>query len=498
MLDNLLLGLQTVLAFPAILYMLGGVAGGLIAGALPGFTATMGMVVLLPITFGLPPIEGMLLLIGIYVGGIAGGLLPAIALNIPGTPASAATSLDGYPLFKQGRAQEAISAGFAASFVGGTVAAIMLMTLAPQLARFAIKFGAPEYFALGVLGLTLVISVSGSSVLKGLIAGLVGAFLATVGADPILGLPRFDGGYPALAGGISYVPALIGLFGFNEVLNAVLNPSSQVMTSTRERLRGLALLPIATLRRILPPSLRSGVIGALVGAIPGAGADIAAFLSYDIERRFSKDPSKYGKGEIRGVAASEAGNNADCGGAMIPMLTFGIPGDAQTAVLIAALMLQGLQPGPLLFTEHPHIVWSIFAGLLVSQFLMMLIGMVIAPLAIRLVMQPAWLLFPIVTVLCVVGAFALNNSVFDVWLMILFGVVGYLMRRFGVPVTPLVLAMILVPMVESELRRALIIYQGNFAAFFGRPIFTVIIGLAILSLLSAFYIQYRAQRKAAE
>lgn len=492
--DNLLLGLHGVFTLKAILYLFSGVTGGLLIGALPGFTATMGMIVILPITFSLPPAIGMLLLVGVYVGGIAGGCIPAIALNIPGTPASAATTFDGYPLFKQGKGEEALGVGIVASAIGGTISAIMLVTLAPQLARFALKFGPAEYFALGTLGMTLIISVSGTSVLRGLFAGFIGAGLAMVGIDPILGVPRFAFDSPYLAAGIAYVPALIGLFGFSEVIEAL---ASKVQPHKNSILKGfgMARISAATFKRVLPTIGRSGLVGTFVGAIPGAGADIAAFLSYEVEKKTAKDPSVYGTGEIRGVAASEAGNNADAGGAMIPMLTFGIPGDAQTAVMIAGLMMQGIRPGPLLFTEQADLVWTIFVGLFVAQGIMLVVGLFSASLAVRAVAQPPSILFPMVAVLSIVGAFSLGNNMFDVWMMVSFGVLGYVMKKLKIPSVPIVLALILVPMVESELRRALMMAPGGFFSFFTRPIFVLLFGLACLSLFSAFLLQVRRARK---
>jgi putative tricarboxylic transport membrane protein len=488
--ENIILGLQGVLQPVALLYLIGGVTGGLLIGALPGFTATMGMIVLLPVTYSLPPQIGMLLLVGVYVGGIAGGCIPAIALNIPGTPASAATTFDGYPLFRQGRGEEALGVGIVASASGGVISALLLMTLAPQLARFALEFGPAEYFALGTLGMTLIVSVSGTSVLRGLFACLIGAALATVGTDPILGIARFAFDEPHLMAGIAYVPALIGLFGFSEVIEALATKVKPQQSSILKGF-GMAKIRLATIRKIGPTVIRSGLVGTFIGAIPGAGADIAAFLSYEVEKKTAKDPSVYGTGEIRGVAASEAGNNADAGGAMIPMLTFGIPGDAQTSVMIAGLMMQGIRPGPLLFTEQADLVWTIFIGLFLAQFIMMAVGLFSASIAVRAVAQPPGILFPVVAVLSIVGAFSLNNSMFDVWCMIGFGVFGYILKKLKIPAFPLVLALILVPMVESELRRALMITPTGFLSFFKRPVFDVLFGLACLSLVSAFSLQLR-------
>ena len=494
--DGLLQGLLSILSWPQGALLVAGVTGGLLIGALPGFTSTMALVVLLPLSFTLAPIDGILLLIGVYVGGIGGGCIPAIALNIPGTPASAATTLDGFPLFnKIGRSEEALGIGVIASAIGGMTGALVLMTLAPQLSRFALRFGPAEYFALGVLGLTLVISVSGSSVVRGLFAAFVGAMLVMVGTDPMLGTARFTMGNVELLGGISYVAALIGLFGFSEVLQGIFSARGVQVAKAKDGIWRLARVPLATVLRILPASLRSGGLGAFIGSIPGAGADIAAFVSYEVQKQLSRDSSSYGTGEPRGIAASEAGNNANAGGAMVPMLTFGIPGDAQTAVLIASLMLHGIRPGPMLFQEQAGFVWTIFAGLLLAQFIMLAAGLFLAQFVVRLVAQPTAVLFPVISVLCVVGAFSLNNSMFDVWLMLVFGVVGYVMKRMDVPVVPVVLAMILVPMVESELRRALMLTPGGFTSLFARPIFTTILALAATSLVGSFVLQFIGTRR---
>jgi putative tricarboxylic transport membrane protein len=494
MFEHAFLGLEKIFSFPEVFIMFGGVVAGFIIGALPGFTSAMGMVVLLPLTFALTPIQGMLLLIGIFVAGIAGGCIPAIALNIPGTPASAATTFDGYPMFRSGRAEEALGIGIIASFIGGTVAAVILMVMAPQLARYALSFGAAEYCALGLLGLTLVVSVSETTIARGLFAALIGAFLTMIGTDPILGLVRFAGNSVELSAGISYVPALIGLFGFSEVITALMTKIKPVIPKLAKGLR-FAFIPKKTLLRILPTSIRASLLGTYIGILPGVGADIGAFLSYDLEKKCAKDKSMFGKGDPRGIAASESGNNSNCGGAMIPMLTFGIPGDAQAAVLIAALMMHGIKPGPLLFTESPDLVWAIFMGLFVSQLMMLIVGLFAAPLAVRLVAQPSAVLFPIVSVLCIVGAFALNNSLFDVWIMLLFGFVGYFMKRNDLPVIPVVLAMILVPMVESELRRALMMDPKGFLHLFTRPIFSGIMGLSLVSLVASFILQSRSKKE---
>jgi putative tricarboxylic transport membrane protein len=317
--DGHLQGLLIILSWPQRALLVAGVPGGLLIGALPSFTSTMALVVLLPLSFTLAPIDGILLLSGVYVGGIGGGCIPAIALNISGTPASAATTLEGFTLFnKRGRSEEALGIGVIASAIGGMTGALVLMTLAPQISRFALRFGPAEYFALGLLGLTLVISVPGPSVVRGRFVAFVGALLVMVGTDPMVGMARFTIGNVELLGGISYVAALIGLFGFSEILQGTFAARGVRVVKAKESIWRLARVAIVTVLRILPAAFRSGGLGAFIGSIPGAGVDIAVFVSYEVQKQLSRDSSAYGAGEARGIAASESGFNANAGGAMVP------------------------------------------------------------------------------------------------------------------------------------------------------------------------------------
>jgi len=485
MIDALLAGFATVLQPPTILFLVGGVVLGLVVGALPGLTATMGMIILLPLTFGMAPIDAIQLLMGVFVGGITGGSVTAIAINIPGTPASAPTVLDGYPLTKLGRAGEAISVMYITSMMGGVAGALACIAVAPALAEFALRFGPPEIFALTAMGISLVISLSSESVLKGLAAGILGMILSLVGVDPMSSYARFTFGNVNLEGGFGYAPVIIGLFGLTEVFFALERFVRHGQGAfTPQKIGGLGgplRAALHDIRFLWPTFFRSSAVGIIIGALPGLGADIAAWLGYDLEKRFAKHPEEFGKGSLQGMTGCEVANNSEAGGALIPALTFGIPGDPQTAIIIAALMLQGLRPGPLLFAQHGDLVWATFAGLIVCQLVTLLLGLVSVHAIMRIISQPFYVLYPPIAVFCVVGTFAIGNSLFDVWVMLLAAVGGYFLKKFDYPLVPIVLAFLLTPMAESELRRGLVLHRGSFLAFFGRPLFDLILLLSILA-----------------
>jgi putative tricarboxylic transport membrane protein len=502
MLDSLTAGFGMVLQFPTVFYMVAGVVFGLVVGALPGLSATMGMIVLLPLTFGLTAIDAIQLLMGVFVGGITGGSVTAIAINIPGTAASAPTVLDGYPLTLQGRAGEAISVMYITSMMGGIIGALACISIAPMIAIVALRFGPPEIFGLGTIGLCMVISLSSRSVLKGLTAGVLGMILSLVGVDPIWAYPRFTFGNVQLEGGLGYAPVMIGLFGLTEVLFALerFMRHGQAAFPLRE-VSGLGAPLRAALRDInslWPTFFRSSTVGIAIGAIPGLGADIAAWMAYDLEKKFAKHPEEFGKGSLQGMTACEVANNSEAGGALIPALTFGVPGDSQTAILIAALMLQGLRPGPLLFAEHGDIVWATFAGLIVAQLVTLLLGLLSVHVILQLITRPFFVLYPPIVVLCVVGTFAMQNSYFDVWVMMLAGAAGYFMKKYDYPVVPVALAFLLTPMIESELRRGLILHHGNFLLFFGRPAFDLIAVLSIFALATSAWLLRRVPLERSE
>ena len=477
-------GLCATFSFAIFPFLVIGVTGGIVIGALPGLTATMGVAVLLPFTFGMEATRALVMLCGIYIGAIYGGSISAILLKTPGTPAAAATVLDGYELARKGEAAKALSVSAIASFVGGMVSTVMLITISPVLASFALRFGAPEYFALAVFGLSIIASISGKSPVKGLLAGMFGLLISTVGLDPVTSYPRFTFGQINLYNGFAIIPVLIGLFALAEAfvqMEKIFDKAQAIDTRFKH-----GMVSLKETISLLPLMIKSALIGTFIGAIPGAGADIAAFVTYNEARRSSKRGNEFGTGCIEGVAAPEAGNNGVTGGAMVPLLTLGVPGDAVTAILLGALIIQGLQPGPLLFTKNADIVYGLFSSLLVGNVLMLLFGLLGVRLVCRVVELPKRIIIPVIVTLSIVGAYSMNNSIFDVWVCIGFGIIGYIMQKVDMPSSPIILAVILGPMAESNLRRAVLMYQGSYSFLWTRPIGVVFLALAALSLYSSY------------
>ncbi len=402
-------------------------------------------------------------------------------LKIPGTPAAAATAIDGYELTKQGKAGLALSAATFSSFSGGTLSIIVLMFLSPVLASWALKFSASESFALATFGLSIIASISGESLIKGLIAGVGGLLIATIGLDPMGGFPRFTGGFVELMN-VPFIPVMIGLFAASEAFRSM-EQNQQIRQGAKVAI-GSLLLPWQTLRRIALTILRSSGLGVFIGMIPGAGADIAAFVAYNETRRFSKTPENFGKGEIKAVASCEAGANGCTGGALLPMLTLGILGDAVTAIMLGALTLQGMQPGPLMFTDHGDMVYTLFVGMIFCYFMLLVLGLLSLKVIGNVVKIPGNILTPMILALCVVGTYALNNSLFDVGIMLIAGVVGYFMQKGGYPASPVVLALIMGPMAESNFRRALSLSGGSLDFLYTRPITLALLTLAAFTLLT--------------
>jgi len=484
MLSLLWNGLLTTFSFSIFPFLVIGVTGGIVIGALPGLTATMGVAVLLPFTFGMEATRALVMLCGIYIGAIYGGSISAILLKTPGTPAAAATVLDGYELARKGEAAKALSVSAIASFVGGMVSTVMLITISPVLASFALRFGAPEYFALAVFGLSIIASISGKSPVKGLLAGMFGLLISTVGLDPVTSYPRFTFGQINLYNGFAIIPVLIGLFALAEAfvqMERIFETSQTIDTHFKH-----GMVSLKETISLTPTMIKSALIGTFIGAIPGAGADIAAFVTYNEARRSSKRGNEFGTGCLEGIAAPEAGNNGVTGGAMVPLLTLGVPGDAVTAILLGALIIQGLQPGPLLFTKNADIVYGLFSSLLVGNVLMLLFGLLGVRLFCRVVELPKRIIIPVIVTLSIVGAYSMNNSIFDVWVCIGFGVIGYIMQKVDMPSSPIILAVILGPMAESNLRRAVLMYQGSYSFLWTRPIGVVFLVLAALSLYSSY------------
>jgi putative tricarboxylic transport membrane protein len=471
--------------------MTAGVAAGIFIGAMPGLTAIMGVTLLLPFTYGMDPSAGMLMLLSIFFGGIYGGSITAILIKTPGTPASAATVLDGGPLADKGEGGRAVGISTFASFCGGFLSAILCATISPQLAKIALEFGPGEYFALALFGLTIIASISGKSMVKGLISGAIGLILSTVGMDPINGFPRLTFGVTQLYSGFAVVPILIGFFAISNVL---VNISDGVQTIFVKQKINRILPTWADMKKCFPISMVCGLIGAFIGAVPAAGADIGAFVSYDLTKRFSKKSKEFGTGIIEGVAAPEAGNNGVTGGAMIPMLTLGVPGDATTALLMGAMTLQGLQPGPMLFKNHADIVFRIFAGMMVANIIMLILGLLGVRLFVKFVSVKPYFLTPVIFIMCIVGSYALRNNFFDIIVTLIAGVIGYFFFKLDVPIPPMVLAVILGPMAETNLRRAFITSKGNLAMFLHRPITVFLLLLAVLSAMTPFFLRMKEKK----
>jgi putative tricarboxylic transport membrane protein len=475
---NLLAAVGSVTEVSTLLLLLAGVLIGIVMGSLPGMTATMTVAVLVSFTFSMEPIPGMMLLLGIYGGALYAGSIPAILIRTPGTPSAAATVFDGFPLAQQGKAGQAIAIATVASFVGGAVSVVLLAFVAPQIAAFALEFASPEYFALAIFGLSIIASVSGDSLIKGLISGLFGMFLATVGLDPVLAAPRFTFGYEFLTSGIQFIAVMIGLFGIAEGLyryqsGLTENDTSQDVTN---------IIPTKeNLKKILPLSFVSSLGGTVIGAIPGAGGDIASFVTYNESKRWLDDGS-FGKGDIRGVTAAESGNNSSTGGALIPTLTLGIPGDSVTAILIGALMVHGIRPGPNLFQDEPELVYSIFVGFFLVYIVILIVGLLGARAWAKIIDFPPKYLWPVIFMLSLVGAYALRGNALDLWTAIGAGFLGYVMRVEEYPLAPMVLGLILGPIAEVNLRRSLQLSGGSASIFLDSPLAMIILVLSVVSI----------------
>ncbi|MBM3604141.1 MAG: C4-dicarboxylate ABC transporter permease [Alphaproteobacteria bacterium] len=467
-----------------------GTFGGLIIGALPGLTATMGVALLIPLTFGMAPVMGLNMLIGIYIGGIYGGCVSAILLRTPGTPSSAATVLDGYPMAARGEAGRALGMATVASTIGGLFAAVVLATLAPQLAGVALKFGSAEYFALALFGLTIIASLSGD-ILKGVISGLLGILIACVGSDPITGGLRYTFGVSGFASGFAFTPALIGLFALSEVFTQM----ERFGQENKVTLKVAGRWPTRSdLRESRGALVRGSIIGTIIGIIPGTGSGTASWIAYNEARRSSKTPEKFGTGYAPGIAATESANNAVCAAALIPLLALGIPGDVVTAVLMGGLMIQGLAPGPMLYITNPDVVVGIFGGTFIATLFMFVFGMALIPVFSRILMIPRHILAVTIVVFCFIGSFAINLNQVDLYTMVGFGLLGWGMQKFGFSQAALCIALILGPMMEANLRRGLLQTHNDLMAFLSGPITLLFLGLAFLSMLLPLIARSRAGR----
>lgn len=483
--DMLLQGFSVVFQPYHFLLAIFAVLVGILVGALPGMTAAMTIALLVPLTYGIDPTPSFVLLLGIYNGAIYGGSISAVTICIPGTAAAAATIFDGYPMAMRGEAGKALGMAVIASFFGGLVSAIIMTFLSPQLAKVALRFGPPEYFGIAMFAISVLVFISGKSLLKGLISGMFGLVLATIGMDPNSGMERFTFGFSEMMQGIGIIPGCIGFFAFSQIFLEIDKPFMHAVRSTSAKI-GTFLLSWKELKRVFPTMVKSTLIGTFIGIIPGIGCETGCFVAYGEAKRASKNPERFGTGILEGIAAPEAGNNATTGGAMIPMLSLGVPGDAITAVMLGAFTLHGLTPGPLLFRDHLDLVYNIFAAMIMANILMGVLGWTLARYYARIVNIPKAFLFPMVSVLCIIGTFAVNLSMFDVYVAVALGFIGYCMRKYEYPVAPALIAIILGPLAEANYCRALMLSHGSYLIFFKSWIFDVFLLMSIVSFTFAF------------
>lgn len=484
--SNLGHGFTEIASFQTLLYCFIGVAVGTLVGVLPGLGATASMAILLPVTAHLPVLDDIVLLAGVFYGSMYGSSITSILLNTPGQPASVPQTRDGYALARRGRAGPALVMNAIGHFTGGTISILVLTLFAPALANVTIHIGPPEYFAVLVAAITMVLSLAGASMPKALISALLGFAIASVGIDGISGIPTLTFGWSALIGGINFVPVLIGVYALSEVLVNMESHGKSMYEGIKK------VLPTRKELKYISPAIgRGGVLGTVIGLIPGGSAATAAFMAYEVEYRLAKDKSRFGTGELRGLSASEAANNGATGGAMIPLFTLGIPADPAIAVLLGAMIVQGVQPGPLFFKDQPDLAWGIIASLYVGNIMLLVLNIPLVGMWARVVRIPYPILATAVVAICVVGAYGVRNSMFDVWTMMIFGVVGYGMRKLRVPAEPLVLTLILAPIMSPALIQSLAMSGGDPSIFLTRPVSAVFIALAVVLVV----LNIRSRRK---
>ena len=457
---------------------------GLIVGMIPGMTISTGIIIVLPVTFVLDPVISVSLLLGLYVGGMMGGSFAAVLLNIPGTPSASATALDGYPMSVRGEAGLALGTAIIASFIGGLFSFFCLYFIAPLLAEVALQFRAPDLFSLIFFGLTIICSFAAKSLVKGLLSAVIGLMLVTVGMDPVMGTARFTFGEVNMMGGIHFLTAMIGLFAVPQLIENLIS-SQAGQSDERAQSRIISLLPnLKQLSRMIKPVSIGSITGAFLGILPGVGGPIAAFISYDYTKKLSKNQQDFGKGCIEGIAAPESANNAVTGGALIPMMTLGIPGDP---VLIGALMIHGLSPGPLLFMERGDFAYSVIFAFFWANIFNLIIALSALRLLVKLLATPKALLMPSIAILWVVGSYSLRNNFFDVYVMFFFGLLGLAMRWLNMPIVPLLLALVLGGQLEEHLRVALTGSRGDVSIFFTSPVSLLFLILSMVSIIWSFY-----------
>jgi putative tricarboxylic transport membrane protein len=484
--DALLLGTNLILQPFNIMLIFIGVLVGVTIGALPGLSSPMAVALLLPFTLSLEPIPAIAMLAALYCAGTFGGSITAILINAPGAPPAVATAFDGYPMAKRGEAGRALGLAAISSVVGGVFSLVVFLLATPLLAKLATEFRPPDYFALSVFALSMLASISGKSSVRNLISGAAGVLVGTIGIHLTTAVERFTFGLPELSEGINFVPVLIGLFAMGELLS-----QSTAANVALERISSVVIkLPSREdLRRVRGTILRSCGIGTFIGILPAEGSTVAAIMGYNEAKRFSKHKEEFGKGSVEGIAGPEAANNAAAGGAMVPTLALGIPGSGTTAIILAALVMHGLRPGPHLMNETPHFIYAIFIAMLLANFMFLGVGLAGAKLFSRITMIPRTLLWPSVFIFSLVGAYSGSSSVFDVWVMLIAGVVGFIMLRHGFGPAPFVMGLILGKLVEESLSQSMIIFDNNWLRFFERPFVILFFVLTILGLFWSHFMR---------
>ena len=465
---------------------------GIVVGAIPGLTSDLGIILCIPLTYGMEPTTAILMLLAIYCGGTYGGSITAILINTPGTSANAATLFDGYPMTEKGHAFKALKMALYASTIGGLISAVVLLVAAPQIAKITLLFGPAEYFALSIFGLSVIAGVSNKNILKGLIGACIGIFVSTIGMDKISGTVRFTFGSIKLTAGIDLIIALIGLFAISEIMM-----KSQYDPEKDMKVAGKFSKDVITKEEYKRCRKHIGIgsiIGCIIGATPGTGGGLAAFIAYNQVKQASKHPETFGNGEIEGVAASESANNGACGATMIPMLTLGVPGDGATAILMGAFMVHGMVPGPTLFKESGNILYAIMFGLIIVNIFMYLIGNALIPFYANITKLPYELLASIVLSMCIAGAFSTNNRVYDVMIILVFGILAYFLRRMDFQLVPILLGIVLGPLAEVNFRRALVLSDGSMDIFIKRPISLAFILIAVISISVFMFKELRSAK----
>ncbi len=489
MLSELSYGFSVVLAWQNLVYCFLGVLMGTLVGVLPGLGPVAAMSLLFTATLHIPPVSGIIMLAGIYYGAQYGGSTTSILLNIPGEASTVVTCIDGYQMARQGRAGPALGISAFGSFIGGTVSILGLMLLAPPLANFAVRFGFTEYFSLMCLGLVMVSFLARGSMIKAMMMAAVGLFLGTVGMDIMVGKPKFTFGLDLLMDGVGLIPVVMGLFGISEVMLNLEESFHQEIFKAKIS----HLLPnLKDWKDSILPIFRGSFLGFFLGILPGGGAFVSSFTSYAVEKRFSKHPERFGTGAIEGVAGPESANNAGAGGAFIPLLTLGIPSNAVMALLLGLLLTHGVQVGPLLLKNHGDIFWGVVASMYIGNAMLLVLNLPLIGIWIKILKVPYQILFPLILLFCVIGSYSLNYSTDDVLLMIFFGIVGYLLKKFDYDAAPLILALVLGPMMENSLRQSLLVSQGSFLIFVTHPISATLLGLTVLLLVLPLFPRFSA------